>query len=140
MDSDGHPLSGAIVTDVQSYLDPIAGAGKGRAPIGHAVTVQTPTVVNINVVATVAFKDGYSLDGTGSGPVALRARITQAVQDYLTSLEPGEDVIYNHVLASFFQVEGVLNVSGLTVNGGTSNIAIDPAVPQVAVPNTITLS
>jgi uncharacterized phage protein gp47/JayE len=140
MTSSGDPVAGSVVTAVQNYIDPTAGAADGMAPPGITVTVQTPAAVAIAVNATVTFKTAaYSLDGSG-GLVEQRSIIEKALSDYIDKLDVGEDVIYNHVLAAFFKAEGVLNVSGLTVNGGTADIAITSSSPtQIAQLGTVTL-
>lgn len=99
------------------------GKGEGLAPIGAIVAVSTPTLKAITVAATVTCDTGYSLDGA-SGTIAIRADVEAALRDYLERLPPGEDVIYNHVLARFFAVTGVIDVSSLTVNAGTSNVTV----------------
>jgi uncharacterized phage protein gp47/JayE len=134
----GQPVSGTVVTAVQDYLDPASGAG-GKAPPGVVVTVQTSVAVSVTVTATITFQAGYSLDGAG-GTVATRAAILNALDEYLVALDVGDDVIYNHVLAQFFRVPGVLNVSGLQINGGTADVAIASSPAQIAVRGTTTLS
>lgn len=131
MTSTGDPVSAAIVNDVQAYIDPTSGTSDGQAPPGVTVTVSTPTAVNVAVVGTVAFKPGYSLDGT-AGTTAQRALIVQALSDYIDSLDVGDDVIYDHVKAQFFRVPGVLTISGVTVNGGTADVALSTNPPQIA--------
>lgn len=109
----------------------------GQAPIGQRVTVDTPSLSTITVSATVSFETGYSLDGTG-GTIATESQLQAALEDYINNLEPGDDVIYNHVLAVFFDVTGVYNVSSLLVNGGSSNITL--AADAVASLGTVTLT
>lgn len=128
MEEDGDAVSGAIVAELQDLLDPTVGAADGRAPVGVNVTVETPNVVGINILASVNFLDGYSLDG-GGGLVATRTLIEAAISEYVEALDVGEDVIYQHVLAQFFRVHGVLSIAALTVNGGTSDVAISAAAP-----------
>jgi uncharacterized phage protein gp47/JayE len=140
-DASGNPLP-AQVAPLQDYLDPVPGMGSGWAPINHVVTVSTPTVVSIYTTATPTFQPGYSLDGT-SGSVALRQSLIDAVANYLDSLQPGDDVVFNHVLAAFFEVEGVLNVTNLKIGtapapAGVVDIAIDD--DHVAQPATVVLS
>jgi hypothetical protein len=96
---------------------------RGIAPVGAWIFVDTPTTVDIDVVAVLQFESGYSLDGTG-GTIALRASLEAALNDYIDSLAPGVDVIYKHVQSVFFNVVGVYDVTSLTVEGGTSNVAI----------------
>lgn len=133
LDDWGNPTGGTVHTDLQTHLDPVPAQGKGWAPINHIVTVVTSVTVPIHVDATVAFEEGYSLDGT-AGAVALRTAITAAIAEYLNSLKPGEDVVYHHVRAKIFQIDGVYDVTALTMSitdpvpatGSSVNIAITP--------------
>jgi uncharacterized phage protein gp47/JayE len=131
MDSNGDPVGPATVSSLQTKLDPTVGTADGLAPVGITVTVQTPTQVPIDVAATIDFEDGYSLDG-GGGTIALRERIEQALSSYIDELEVGEDVVYNHVQAAFFRVEGIYDVSAVTVEGATADVSITVDPPQVA--------
>jgi hypothetical protein len=141
MTADGDSVSNATVAERQLAIDPVAGQGKGLAPISHNVTVTTPAGVQISISFApgggIVFKPGYDLDGvTGVG---LRTALTQRLKEYVDSLDAGEDVIYNHVVAQFFREAGVLNVSGVLVNGGTADIAISTTPPQIAQFNSATL-
>lgn len=144
MDPNGDPLP-AQVTPLQDYLDPVPGAGAGWAPINHEVTVTTPTVTPIFVTATIIFESGYSLDGT-TGSIALRQDLIDVVIDYLNALEPGDDVVFNHVQAQFFKVEGVQDVSDVKIGtaptpAGTTDIAVDTDhVAQPGTPDPVVLS
>lgn len=114
------------------------GAGLGQAPIGASVTVQTVSPTSITVIGAITHKPGYTLDGVG-GTIATRPSIVKEATDYLNTLDVGEDVIYEHVKATLFQI-GVLGVSSVTVNGGTADIVINQDPPAVARLGTITLS
>lgn len=121
-DHDNDPVPADVVTEVQNDLDPIPSQGAGRVLIGLNVTVTTTTVVAIATAATILTKTGYSLDGTG-GTLPVRQAIYDAVGEYINGLVPGEDVVFNHVRAAYF-VEGVFNVTPMTVNAGTADIVI----------------
>jgi uncharacterized phage protein gp47/JayE len=139
MTESGDPVTADTVTEVQEDLDPDPGKGLGRAPIGATVTVQTPTVRAIDIVAEMVFAPGYSLDGEG-GTFATRELIEDSLREYLNSVNVGDDVIYNHVLGQFFRVPGVLNVVNVTVEGAATNVSIPSDPPQVAQPGSFTLS
>lgn len=140
MEEDGDAVSSAIVAALQDRLDPAVGTADGRAPVGVNVVVGTPVVVGINILAAVNFLDGFSLDG-GGGLVATRALIVAAIREYVEALDVGEDVIYQHVLAQFFRVHGVLSVASLTVNGAMVDVPISETAPaQVAQLATVGLS
>lgn len=100
-----------------------SGQGNGLAPIGAVVAVSTPVLKGIVIAATVTPQTGYSLDGTG-GTIAIRADVNAAVQEYVNRLSPGDDVIFNHVMAQFFAVTGVADVTGLTLNAAAANVVV----------------
>lgn len=136
-DADNNPSSPTVVSGLQAQLDPVAAQGAGLAPIGATVTVAAPTSLTINVSATVTHKPGYSLDGT-SGTVPTREAIKAAIRQYIDNLGPDDDVIFRHVEARFFAVEGVLDVGSLLLNGAGANVTV--AALQVAETGTITLT
>lgn len=124
MGVDGDPVSNTIVSDVQTFLDPVPGQGQGQAPINHEVTVATPAVTQVWISATIQCDTGYSLTGA-NGTVDLTDQLDQIMSDYVDQLNAGEDVVFNHVLGQFFKVSGVVDVS--TVRTGT----VDPPAGTV---------
>ena len=72
-------------------------------------------------------------------------RSTAAIGDYLKGLNPGDTVVYQHVLAEFF-VDGVHSVTNLLIQKnaqtpGTADISLATgATPEVASTGTISLS
>lgn len=122
-DRSNRPESALVIAALQTDLDPIPGMGAGRAPIGAIVTVATPTLLNIDVAGSPTFQTGYSLDGAG-GTVPLRDAITDSIKQYVNGLKPGDDVILANVIARFFLVPGVLDVTGVTLNGTTANVVV----------------
>jgi uncharacterized phage protein gp47/JayE len=119
--------------------DPVvqSGLGAGLAPVGALVTVSTTQFEPINVTVALTLSSGFSYDGAG-GTAPVRDDVTTALQDYLNSLPPGGTVVYQHIVATLFSVVGVIDVSGLTVNGGAANIALGPL--NSATLGTLTLS
>jgi uncharacterized phage protein gp47/JayE len=136
--SDGTSVTSDIVTGLQDDLDPVAGQGNGQAPIGATVTVVTTAPLAIGITATVLYQSGYSLAGSG-GTIATQAPITAALTSYLSSLEPGDTIVFQQVQAAFF-VQGVLETNGLTVNGGTSDIVLGVSPAQSATLGIVMLS
>lgn len=110
---------------------------RGQAPIGARVSVTTAIQVAIDISATITTASGYSLDGSG-GTIDITSSIEAALDAYIDTLVPGDDVIYNSVLAAFFSVTGVYDVSSVIVDGGATNVAIDSS--EVASLGTVTLS
>lgn len=136
-DAFNNPVAAGTVSGLQAELDPVAGQGKGTAPIGATVTVATPTAVTVTVSATVTFDTGYSLDGSG-GTIALRLDIEAALSNYIDQLGPGDDVLLNRVEAQFFAVEGVYNVASVQLNAAAADVSIGAL--EVASMGTVTLT
>ena len=117
-----------LVNDVQSAVDPEEnhGEGEGLAPICHSVKIYPVEGVAINVNATVTFDSGYS------SSTSLEA-IKSAINEYLVGLREGwgdldkEGMIVRlaQIEAKIISVEGVLDVTGTTLNGAVQNISLD---------------
>jgi uncharacterized phage protein gp47/JayE len=117
-------LSGTLVAEVQTYWDT-------HAPVGADVTVATVTDETIAVAAALVLLPGYTLDGTG-GTVAIRAALDAAEGDYFDSLSAGGDVQHNRAIAALLGVEGVYDVTNLTLDPGTGPVAADVAIPDLS--------
>lgn len=113
------------------------GKGAGKAPVGAWVTVATSTGTTVNVAATISYETGFSATGAG-GTIAIGPAIEAAIASYIDNLAPGEDVVLNHVIARCFAVDGVFDVSGVTLNTVAANVSI--AADHIATLGTITLS
>jgi uncharacterized phage protein gp47/JayE len=131
MDDEGQPLEGSAVTALQEWWDPgKTGRGEGQAPVSAVVTVETGTVLDITVVATVTLHPGYSLTGFG-GTIAVQPLIEDALNRYFLGVNGGEDVIFSQVEGAIVTVEGVKDISGLTVNTHTGNFSLKSEPPEV---------
>lgn len=133
-DQSNNPVSSTVEDGLQNLLDPVAGEGRGLAPIGAIVTVETPALLTVNVAATVTFESGYSLDG-GSATVATRDAIEDAIRAYIDTLRPGEDVVRQEIASRIIAVQGVYDVDVTTPAGNTAVTSL-----QVARTGTITLT
>ena len=118
-------LSEDAVTAIQNMIDPSsAGQGVGMAPIGHSVTVVTPTAQNINISATLTLESGATIQ-------QLQTAIEEQIGKYLYQVQ--EDFIDNNVLivylakvsAAILNVKEVKNVSSLKINNSASDYTID---------------
>ena len=136
-DATNRPVSAAVVNGLQAQLDPVAGQGRGQAPIGASVTVSTPTLLTVNVLADITLDSGYSLDGAG-GTINVTADVTSALKAYIDRLAPGDDVIRYHAMSQVFDVPGVADIVTFTLNGAASNTVVSAS--QVAVTGTVGLS
>lgn len=123
----------ALVALVQAYIDPVPGMGEGTSPVGATVTVEGATAVVINVVADLTVAAGY-VEAT------VRAQAALGLAAYLDSLSftADNDVRHARIVTTILDTPGVTDVTGVTINGGTSNIAI--GAKQIATLGTVTWS
>ena len=125
VDGELNPATPEFIDVVQNEIDPIPlnGQGLGIAPIGHRVTVVTPTVVDINITATLTLKTGYTIPQLQEG-------IENSINDYIISLRREWDdaqalfVFVARINAAIIGVEGVDNVSNITINGVAGDLEL----------------
>lgn len=111
------PAETSLVEAFQNYIDPGAeGKGNGVAPIGAKVTVTGGVQKDINVSAEVTLAEGY-IEPTGAA---------EAISKYLASIVfEKNSVSYMRIGGSLLDCPSIVDVSNLTVNGGTSDISLE---------------
>jgi len=101
-------------------------------PIGATVTVASATGVAINIAVTLTLAAGYTAE-------QVTGYIEANIIEYLKDIAFVETYVsYARIGSTILDTEGVLDYSGLTVNGGTANIAI--ADTEVAVLGAVTIT
>lgn len=124
-----------FVEHVQTLIDPIQnqGEGLGLAPIGHTVTVVSPTELDIDIEATLTIETGYDLE-------QVQSAVEEAITEYISEVQSNwsEDdnlIVYNSkLIASILSVSQVKNVSNLTINNQTSDLVIEITGTNVVFP------
>lgn len=143
------PASEELVENVQRAIDPppSQGQGLGMAPIGAQVTITAPTEVAIQVTATLELSPGYAI-GQVQQPVeeAIEAYLLTIRQAWATNISPSgveyaANVYLSRITAAIVSVIGVVNATGVQLNGGTSDLVLTETgtVQQVPVIGTVTL-
>ena len=129
VDSEWGVPSSELVDEVQTVVDPVVNQGKGLgiAPIGHTATVAGVTGQKINVSFRLSFSSGTSW-------TTIQAAVKAAIQSYFDSLvktwADTEDAAHglivrvSQVEAAVLGVQGVIDVTGTKINGGTANIQL----------------
>ena len=133
IDAEYNKITNDFINIIQNTIDPEnavgeQGTGLGLAPIGHKVTIVTPTEMSIDVTATVVLKSGYSLPGVSD-------LINTAISEYLHDLRVAwgiSDDLNNYSLAVYLarinyailSVEGIANVTNTTINGVQSDLIL----------------
>ena len=126
VDSTMAPASPEIVEECQTLID-------SQRPVGATVTVSAPTPLEVNVAAVVVISSATSAE-------AVETAFQERLAEYLAGLirekydviyyAPEDDkaytVIYNRILALLLTVDGVINATSLTVNGGTADTTVQP--------------
>lgn len=131
IDPEYNPVSIEYLKEVQEYIDPEnvqgeTGGGLGIAPIGHKVTVVTPTEVSVAVSATLLLKIGYT-KGQVEEPIknTLAAYIKELRQSWASSNDLNQysmSMFIARVTSAIVNVEGVANVTHVTLNGAAQDI------------------
>ena len=133
VDDDLAPAQQALIDAVQAVICPPVNApsslGFGFAPIGADVTITTATSLAVNVECTITWEAGHG----GSSDIQA---VEDAIADYIkTAAETwgaeliGYTVNYNvtiylaRIIAAVLSVEGVANVTGLTINGSATDLS-----------------
>lgn len=86
-----------------------------KRPIGASVTVVTPTVLEVNISATVEVDKSTDLE-------IIKAEFRDRVDEYLVNAV--SEITYTKVAGILSRIEGVIDYSNLTVNGGSKNIKL----------------
>lgn len=131
LDSNGDPASHELIEEVQNHIDPDPQqTGGGQAPVGALVTVSTATPKKINVTAKVEV-------GVTSDIEKIKEDFTKAIKDYFKEIaydEKTDSLSVARVGLILFGVQGVVDYTNLTINGGTSSVLVgEEEVFQVGV-------
>ena len=141
INSDMGPASSTLVGQIQDLVDPEVshGEGNGMAPICHKVMIYSAGTVAINVAATLTLNDGY--DPSEIQPIAaerIGSYLHSLCEEWENNKENETTVRLARIEAILIGIEGVIDVSALTLNGGTSNISI--TWTNIPVLGTVTIS
>ena len=119
--------SQTLIDQVQNEIDPEANAGEGMgtAPIGHVVTCVGANGTTVNITADFTFLDeSYHLN-------ACITNMQTAIDEHFLKLNQSwEDlqkitVRVADIISVLMDVEGVLDVQNVALNGSTNNLIVD---------------
>lgn len=125
VDSTFRPCSAEFIAQIKETVDPesFEGEGRGKAPIDHTVTIESAEGVNVDVGLTLTYQDGQSW-------VTLGERIKEAIENYFDSVrkkwKTSSELIIrvSHIESAILDIEGVLDVTGTTLNGKSENFTV----------------
>jgi len=119
-------------TPGSTFLASAANAIDAVRPFTVGFAVFSPVVVTANVAMAAAIAAGYD-------PVATKSLIQTNVLAYIASLTLGQTLTYTRLAQVAYDASpGVTNITGLTLNGGTADIAA--TAKQRVLGGTVTVS
>lgn len=114
-----------VVENIKTYIE-------SKRPIGAKVTVLAPNVVSVNVSAEITLDGTKTLEDIKKQyEILLKKYITDSVFKIYV-------VDYFRCLSLFYDIEGVKQVNDVKLNGGNSNITVNPLEIQSVGTITIT--
>ena len=125
LDSEYNAITSDFIDYIKELIDPedYTGQGIGLAPIGHQVTVVTPTETTINITGNITLEEGVTLG-------SIETEIEENIENYLYGLRKtwvDDDTTYvyiNRIIAAILEVDGVLNVDTVKINNSTNNVIL----------------
>lgn len=111
-----------IVQSVKEHID-------NEKPIGCTLTVVTPTILNLTVLASVELSVGYTTQD-------IEESFKAELENYLKGST--NEITYSKIYGLLANLNGVADITSLTLNGATSNIPI--ADDKIANIQTVTIS
>lgn len=129
VDSNGKPATPDLIQNVFDFIE-------RQRPIGATVTVVAPTELIINIVSTIEYKDGYNKDTILETGLTLENQMKKDLEEYFGEISFTDEtfVRYTKISCIIGDIEGIKDYSGLTINGGTSNIPIRDTVDITEIP------
>ncbi|WP_266151172.1 baseplate J/gp47 family protein [Dyella halodurans] len=119
-------------TPNSTFLSSASNAIDAVRPFTSSFGVFAPVVETASVAMTASIAAGYD-------PVATKAVVQSAVLAYLGMLTLGQSLPYSRLLQVAYDASpGVLNITGLTLNGGTADLAA--TAQQRILAGTVTVS
>ncbi|MEG1632053.1 MAG: baseplate J/gp47 family protein [Hydrogenoanaerobacterium sp.] len=118
-DPQNRPVSSALLAQVQELIDPTPqGKGYGIAPIGHVATISTVAALTVNIAANLTLKNDYTVE-------SLSPLIDAAIRKYFDGLAFTESIVrISRIEAAILNIDGIIDVSGTTLNGTAANLIL----------------
>lgn len=151
VDSQYNLCTDEFIKSVQQQVDPSeygdSGLGLGIAPIGHKVTVVTPTRTNINFSMTLTMESGYTVG-------QVRDQVIAVLEDYMTTLRKEWDngSVFNVYSTAIYvtrtitnimaNVPHIVNITNVRINNSAADLILTESgtLQQLPFLGTVTLN
>lgn len=118
-----NPITNEFAENLKEQIDPedSTGQGIGIAPIGHYVTITTPTRQDVDVALSITFVNTETIE-------TIQEEVERKIEEYFLSIRQsyGQDVnltIYRaRIIEKVLELEFVLNVTDVKLNGEMNDI------------------
>ena len=118
-----NPITNEFAENLKEQIDPeeSTGQGIGIAPIGHYVTITTPTRQDVDVALTIEFLNTETIE-------TIQEEVERKIEEYFLSIRQSyaQDVnltIYRaRIIEKVLELEFVLNVTDVKLNGEMNDI------------------
>lgn len=126
-----NPITDEFARNLKEQIDPedSTGQGIGIAPIGHYVTITTPTRQGVDVALTIEFLNTETIE-------TIQEEVERKIEEYFLSIRQSyaQDVnltIYRaRIIEKVLELEFVLNVTDVKLNGEMNDIVyVDEGLP-----------
>ena len=131
INSNFEAASEELVQLVQETIDPTQDAsGKGLAPIGHIVTVNSAEEISVNITTTITYESNYSFD-------TLKTQIEEVIENYLSELrKTWEDNDYlvirsSQIDARLLDIVGIVDIQNTNVNNVKNFTVSEYQIPVI---------
>lgn len=119
-----------LIDEAKQAIDPqdFTGNGYGLAPIGHTVTVASPTVKTVNIALKIATNSTTSTD-------SLTTTINKNLSEYFLSLRKKWDTATNvdeysitiyraALIGELIKIDGIVNIESIKLNDSESDVSL----------------
>lgn len=126
-----NPITNEFAKNLKEQIDPedSTGQGIGIAPIGHYVTITTPTRRDVDVALSITFVNTETIE-------TIQEEVERKIKEYFLSIRQSyaQDVnltIYRaRIIEKVLELEFVLNVTDVKLNGEMNDIVyVDEGLP-----------
>lgn len=125
-DASGAPASLELCREVYNYIMQPDNPDIRLAPINDQLSVLPPSTINLAVAATIKLTEGYALEHAVE-------EFVEAMKNHIVESVSSGEIKYSGVYGVLSRLASVNDHRGLTLNGGTANIAISSSeIPSVS--------
>ncbi len=124
LDSNYNKASNVLIEKVQKEICPnLSDEGLGVAPIGHVVTVDTVTEVDVSIISNVTISETVSMD-------TVKKQVTELINNYFLQLKKDWEnsnttiIRKSQIDTIILNADGVIDVSNTAINNKSSNIEL----------------